>query len=186
MLQCNWYIHAILQVLRPLEEIIIPKYVVCSNSNRVRSALLSTENLATTSELLSSSGWEPRICFPTWSTTDLCVRNAYFAARLRTKSYEMVCRQQAPQKDSGGGGCMACLAGMCLCCCAEGVSRCAVNVMCSADWWNVGRTLCMYLLRKREGSVWAHNDDVMYLTPVSGFSNFHVDIYYFYVALLAI
>lgn len=121
-----------LQVLRPPEEIIILKYVVRSNSNRARSALLSTENLATTAELLSSSGWEPRICFPTRSTTHLCVRNAYSAA----KSYEVlspVCRQQAPQKDSGGGGCMACLAGMCLCCCAEGVSRCTVNVICPAD-----------------------------------------------------
>ncbi|KAF7307880.1 hypothetical protein MKEN_01148500 [Mycena kentingensis (nom. inval.)] len=29
--------------------------------------------------------------------------------------------QQQPQKGSGGGGCMACLAGACLCCCAEEV-----------------------------------------------------------------
>jgi len=70
-----------LQVLRPPEEIIILKYVVRSNSNRACSVLLSTGNLATTAELLSSSGWEPRICFSTRSTTNLCVRNAYSAAR---------------------------------------------------------------------------------------------------------
>ena len=80
-----------------------------------------------------------------------------------------VCRQQQPQKDSGGGGCMACLAGMCLCCCAEGVSRCAIHAMCLADWFNLGRTLWMYFLRKKEGLVWAHNDSVVYLMPVSDF-----------------
>ncbi|KAF5316019.1 hypothetical protein D9619_006131 [Psilocybe cf. subviscida] len=33
--------------------------------------------------------------------------------------------QQQPQKDSGSsGGCMACLAGICLCCCAEEICEC--------------------------------------------------------------
>ena len=32
------------------------------------------------------------------------------------------CSQQPPQ-NKGSGGCMACLAGMCLCCCAEGEWR---------------------------------------------------------------
>ncbi|KAF9477772.1 hypothetical protein BDN70DRAFT_880789 [Pholiota conissans] len=32
--------------------------------------------------------------------------------------------QQAPDKSSGSGGCMACLAGICLCCCAEELCEC--------------------------------------------------------------
>ncbi|KAJ7746888.1 hypothetical protein DFH07DRAFT_581624 [Mycena maculata] len=30
----------------------------------------------------------------------------------------------APQQSSSGGGCMACLAGVCLCCCAEELCEC--------------------------------------------------------------
>ncbi|KAJ7493464.1 hypothetical protein B0H11DRAFT_2006546 [Mycena galericulata] len=33
-------------------------------------------------------------------------------------------QQPAQQQSGGSGGCMACLAGMCLCCCAEEVCEC--------------------------------------------------------------
>lgn len=39
------------------------------------------------------------------------------------------CSQQQPEKSSAGSsGCMACLAGMCLCCCAEGKAWLSLSI----------------------------------------------------------
>lgn len=54
------------------------------------------------------------------STDSLCVCLGYYSIVFL---FLIINSQQQPQQSSGGGGgCGACLAGMCLCCCAEGLS----------------------------------------------------------------
>lgn len=56
----------------------------------------------------------------TWPPDDLCVSCTCYSITQFNKYH--LFRQQQPEKGGGAAstGCMACLAGICLCCCAEG------------------------------------------------------------------
>ncbi|KAJ3906350.1 hypothetical protein F5879DRAFT_946557 [Lentinula edodes] len=73
-----------------------------------------------------SSGISPTRWLPTSasSTNRLCVCPRISCKFHLTRRALIVYRQQPQQSSSSSGGCGACLAGMCLCCCAEELCEC--------------------------------------------------------------
>ncbi len=72
------------------------------------------------------------------STDSICVCSVFSMQYL----FLTCCRQQPARSGGGEGGCMACLAGICLCCCAEGRRFHARYILTTFH----SRTLRVYLL----------------------------------------
>ncbi|TFK74911.1 hypothetical protein BDN72DRAFT_599397 [Pluteus cervinus] len=78
----------------------------------------------TPSTRLSAARGIPTRLSTSASTADCHSVSAPYYRPLRTVSPSRFISQQQPDKGGSSGGCMACLAGMCLCCCAEEICDC--------------------------------------------------------------
>jgi Cysteine-rich TM module stress tolerance len=109
--------------------IILHKVCISAFSSKARSEIRhvrgATRLLPTAAPAIISTALRSAIPTTTSSSNSLCVSSpSGNPMRVHTLfTFLNSASQQPPQKDSGGGTCMACLAGICLCCCAEGMKN---------------------------------------------------------------